>query len=101
MLTYTVRPYNETDKLCAFKATSFGLTNQLKQAMVLLCFYKHARYTVSAVCLMENSKAAHTNKQDFTTVGLAVLIMNSFAGDSHGGKCEGCGRDAERDKICV
>jgi hypothetical protein len=101
MLTYTVRPYNETDKLCAFKATSFGLINQLKQAMVLLCFYKHTRHTVSAVCLMENSIRAHTNKYDFTTVGLALLIMNSFAGDSHGGKCEGCGRDAECDKICI
>jgi len=34
----TVSPYNKTDKLCASKATSFSLTNQLQHAMVLLCF---------------------------------------------------------------
>jgi hypothetical protein len=101
MLTYTVSPYNETDKQCAFKATSFSPTNQLKQAMVLLSFYKHTRHTVSAVCLMKNSKGAHTNKYDLTTVRLALLITNSFAGDSQGGKCKGCGPDAECDKTCI
>jgi len=101
MLTYTGSPYNETDKLCASKATSFSLINQLKQAMVLSCFYKHSRYTVSAVCLMENSIGAHTNKYDFTTVGLALLIMNSFTGNSHGGKRKGCGRGAQCDEICI
>ena len=61
----------------------------------------HTRHTVSAVCLMKNSTGTHTNKYDFTTVGLALLIMNSFAGDLHSRKCKGCGHDAKCDKICI
>jgi hypothetical protein len=88
-MTCTVRPYNETDRLCAFKVTSFSLTNQLKQAAVLSCFYKHTRHSVSAVCLMKNSERDHTNKYDFTAVELALLITNYIAGDSRGVKCKG------------
>ena len=61
MLTYTASPYNKTDKLCAFKATSFSLINQVKHAMVLLCFEKDTRRTVSAVQFDENSNGTHTN----------------------------------------
>jgi hypothetical protein len=55
----------------------------------------HTRHAVGAVYLMKNSKGAHSNKYDFTTVELALLTMNSFAWDSQSGKCKGCGRDAE------
>ena len=59
-------------------------------------------YSTHCQCsLTTNSNGTHTNKYGFTTVGLAVLITNPFAGDSHSGKCKRCGRDAECDKICV